>query len=68
MIKVRHHAPQLSLKLNSLNGNIIALFWLLVFILIPCISNAEIKTYIHRVKQSFGGSHPGKKVKAWTAK
>jgi len=29
---------------------------LLVFILIPCISNAEIKTYIHTVKQSFGGS------------
>ncbi len=33
-----------------------ALFLLLVFILIPCISHAEIKTYIHTVKQSFGGS------------
>ena len=29
---------------------------LFVFILIPCISRAEIKTYIHTVKQSFGGS------------
>jgi hypothetical protein len=29
---------------------------LFVFILTPCISNAEIKTYIHTVKQSFGGS------------
>jgi tetratricopeptide (TPR) repeat protein len=29
---------------------------LLVFILIPNISHAEIKTYIHTVKQSFGGS------------
>ena len=29
---------------------------LLVFILTPGISNAEIKTYIHTVKQSFGGS------------
>ena len=33
-----------------------ALFLLLVFILSPGISNAEIKTYIHTVKQSFGGS------------
>ena len=33
-----------------------ALFLLLVFILSPSISNAEIKTYIHTVKQSFGGS------------
>jgi len=33
-----------------------ALFLLLVFILMPGISNAEIKTYIHMVKQSFGGS------------
>ena len=33
-----------------------ACFLLLVFILTPCISNAEIKTYIHTVKQSFGGS------------
>jgi len=29
---------------------------LFVFILIPCISHAEIITYIHTVKQSFGGS------------
>ena len=29
---------------------------LLVFILLPGISHAEIKTYIHTVKQSFGGS------------
>ena len=29
---------------------------LFVFILIPGISHAEIKTYIHTVKQSFGGS------------
>jgi tetratricopeptide (TPR) repeat protein len=33
-----------------------ALFLLLVFILTPGISHAEIKTYIHTVKQSFGGS------------
>ena len=33
-----------------------ALFLLLVFILSPGISNAEIKTYVHTVKQSFGGS------------
>ena len=33
-----------------------ALFLLLVFILIPCISHAEIKTYIYTVKQLFGGS------------
>ena len=33
-----------------------ALLLLLVFILSPGISNAEIKTYIHTVKQSFGGS------------
>jgi len=33
-----------------------ALFLLLAFILIPGISHAEIITYIHTVKQSFGGS------------
>ena len=33
-----------------------AIFLLLVLILIPCISRAEIKTYTHTVKQSFGGS------------
>jgi tetratricopeptide (TPR) repeat protein len=33
-----------------------ALLLLFVFILMPGISNAEIKTYIHTVKQSFGGS------------
>ncbi|MCG2755039.1 MAG: hypothetical protein L6247_05685, partial [Desulfobacteraceae bacterium] len=32
------------------------LFLLLVFILMPGISTAEIKTYIHTVKQSFEGS------------
>jgi tetratricopeptide (TPR) repeat protein len=33
-----------------------ALFLLLVFIMSPGSSHAEIKTYIHTVKQSFGGS------------
>jgi len=28
----------------------------LVLVMIPCISYAEIKTYTHTVKQSFGGS------------
>ena len=33
-----------------------ALFILVALFVIPCISSAEIKTYIHTVKQSFGGS------------
>ena len=29
---------------------------LIVLLVIPCISSAEIKTYTHTVKQPFGGS------------
>ena len=29
---------------------------LIVLLLIPCISRAEIKTYTHTIKQTFGGS------------
>ena len=33
-----------------------ALLLLLVLVLIPCISHAEIKAYTHTVRQSFSGS------------